>query len=152
VVAVLAAVLLLRTLVLGTVSVSSDSMAPTLCAGDWLLVSKLRVGAGVSAGDLVVFRAPGEDEQSVKRVVAVGGQTVEIRDAVLFVDGRRRSEAYVDTATMDGTFFGPVAVGEDSVFVMGDHREFSIDSRDYGAVPRDRIEAQVVARIHSACP
>jgi signal peptidase I len=152
VVAVLAAVLLLRTLVLGTVSVASDSMAPTLCDGDWLLVSKLGVGASASVADVVVFDVPGDGRQSVKRVVAVGGQTVEIRDAVLFVDGRRRREPYVDTATVDGTFFGPVVVGQDSVFVMGDHRELSIDSRDYGAVPRSRIEGKVVARIRSACP
>jgi signal peptidase I len=152
VLAVLATVVLLRAWVVDTVSVASDSMAPTLCAGDWLLVSKVRVGNGVSAGDVVVFRAPGEDEQSVKRVVAVEGQAVEIRDAVLYVDGLRRPERYVDERTVDGTFFGPVVVADDSVFVMGDRREFSIDSRDYGSVRRDRIEGLVVARVGGECP
>lgn len=149
---VVATVVLLRALVVDAVSVSSDSMAPTICAGDWLLTSKVRVGTGVSVGDVVVFRVPGEDEHSVKRVVALEGQAVEIRDAALYVDGRRRQEEYVDETTVDGTFFGPVVVPDGSVFVMGDRREFSIDSRDYGAVPRDLLEGTVVARIGGNCP
>jgi signal peptidase I len=152
VVLVLATVVLLRALVVDVVSVASDSMAPTLCSGDWLLVSKAPLASRVSAGDVVVFRAPGEDERSVKRVVALEGESVEIRDAVLYVDGRPRAESYVDRATVDGTFFGPVVVAADSVFVMGDRREFSIDSRDYGSVPHDRLVGEVVARIGTGCP
>lgn len=150
VVATLLAVALGRAYVMDTVVVSSDSMRPTLCAGDWLLL--LTPGAAAAeAGDLVVFRGPDDGEPSVKRVVAVGGQRVEIRDAVLYVDGTVVSERYVDLRTVDGTHFGPAEVPPDGVFVLGDDRERSVDSRTYGPVSRRAIEGRVVARVHSAC-
>lgn len=145
------AAVLFRWQVLDTVRVESDSMAPTICAGDRLLLEKLDEHDDVSIGDLVVFRAGGEGGRSVKRVVAVAGQRVEVRDGVLYVDRQRQAESYVDLPTVDGTFFGPVVVGEHAVFVLGDHREVSIDSRDYGGVPRDRLEGTVLAHLWSAC-
>ena len=147
----LVVVTLLRTLVLDTVRVSSASMWPSVCTGDRLLVSKLRAGQGVHRDDLVVFRSPVDGQRTLKRVVALAGQSVEVRDALLYVDGRLAEEEYVDHATVDGTFFGPTVVADDAVFVMGDERERSIDSRDYGPVPRSRVEGKVLVRLWSSC-
>ena len=73
-------------------------------------------------------------------MVALAGQSVEIADAVLKVDGRRVKEPYVNSASIDGVYFGPVTVPEGTVFLMGDDREVSVDSRAYGPVPVSRID------------
>ena len=84
-----------------------------------------------------------------KRIVALGGQRVEIRDGVLFVDRRRRNEPYVDHDMVDGFFFGPKRVPPGDVFVLGDNRGDSEDSRDYGAIPRDRLIGRIDLRVPS---
>ena len=71
----------------------------------------------------------------MKRVVAVAGQHVAIRDADLYVDGRLVVEPQVDHSRVDGLWFGPVTVPDRAVFVLGDSRAGSVDSRVYGAVP-----------------
>jgi signal peptidase I len=139
----------LRLLVAEPFSIPSDSMAPTLTRGDHVLVDKLayRGGGEPHAGELVVFRAPRADEIMLKRVVAVAGQTVEIRDGVLVVDGRRPREPYADADAIDSIFFGPVRVPPASVFVLGDNRADSKDSRTLGAVPVDDVIGRARARI-----
>ena len=79
----------------------------------------------------------------MKRVVAVGGQQVAIRDADLYVDGRLVVEPQVDHSRVDGLWFGPVTVPDRAVFVLGDSRSGSVDSRVYGAVPLDSILGRV---------
>ena len=147
----LLAVALGRAYVVDTVVVTSDSMRPTLCAGDWLVLLAPGAARSTGPGDLVVFPAPDDGLPTVKRVVAVGGQQVEIRDAVLYVDGVVVPEEYVDRRTVDGTHFGPSRVPPDRVFVLGDDREHSVDSRSYGAVARRAIAGRVLGRVHSAC-
>jgi signal peptidase I len=124
-------------------------MAPTLTPGDHVLVDKLAYrGAGEPrAGELVVFHAPRTDEIMLKRVVAVGGQTVEIRDGVLVVDGGRPREPYADPDAIDSIFFGPVRVPAGSVFVLGDNRADSEDSRELGAIAVDDLIGRARARI-----
>lgn len=147
---VVAAVCWLRLDFVDSVRVGSDSMAPTYCHGDQLLV--LRVGAASAGpGDVVVFTDPLEQARSLKRVVAVEDQVVRIYDAALLVDGVVREEPYVDPEPIEGTFFGPVTVGPGSVFVLGDEREFSVDSRDYGAIARSAIDGKVLTRLWSGC-
>lgn len=145
----LVTVALLRGFVLDTVVVDSGSMSPTLCGGDRLLVARL--GDHTQVGDVVVFDDPRTSERTVKRVVATGGRQVEIRDGVLRVDGRVRHEEYVDLRTVDGTFFGPVRVPQGDVFVLGDNREVSIDSRDFGPLPKDVPAGEVVGKLWSSC-
>lgn len=141
-------VLGVRTLVLAPESVTSGSMSPTLSTGDTVIVDKLSPRlTGIDRDDIVVFSSPVDGHDAVKRVVAVAGQTVEIRDAVLHVDGRRVVEPQVDLSRIDGTWFGPVTVPAASVFVMGDARSGSIDSREYGAVPLDEVRGRVVAHL-----
>ena len=152
VITVVAATWWLRTAVVDSVSVASGSMAPTVCTGDRLLV--LRAGAGDEAGrgDLVTFHDPVEDQATLKRVVAVTGDVVEVRDGVLFINDERVEEGYVDYRTVDGSWFGPVEVHADALFVLGDERELSVDSRDYGSIARSAVDGRVVARLWSDCP
>jgi len=141
--AALLAVLLLTAL--EPLRVSSVSMSPTLVAGDQVLVDKVSIRLRPPVeDDLVVFRAPQRHDLVVKRVVALGGQTVAIEDAVLVVDGTIRQEPQVDLSRIDSTYFGPVTVPTGAVFVMGDNRSESIDSRTYGAIPLDQLVGRVV--------
>ena len=119
-------------------------MEPTLQEGSVVLVDKVgpRLG-GVHREDVVVFRSPQDGRDSIKRVVAVGGEQVAIRDAELYVDGKLVSEPQVDRSRIDGLWFGPVAVPQGTVFVLGDARSGSIDSRVYGPLPLSSIVGRV---------
>jgi signal peptidase I len=134
-----------RALVAEPFAVPSDSMAPTVQRGDQVVANKLAYRLGAPRiGDVVVFHDPrGGREVLLKRVVALAGQRVEIRDGVLFVDGRPRHEAYVDHDLVDGFFFGPARVAPDGVFVLGDNRGDSADSREFGSVPRSDLIGRV---------
>jgi len=149
----LAAVVVIRTQFLDTASVSSDSMAPTVCTGDTVLLARLHGGdtQAVDVGDIVTFPSPQDGTPTIKRVVAVGGQRVAIRDAELVVDEQVVGEPYVDHASIDGVYFGPVTVPAGTVFVMGDHRETSIDSRVYGPIRTADIEGRLLLRIGPTC-
>jgi signal peptidase I len=126
--------------------VVSSSMEPTLKAGDSVLVDKLGA-ADPRRGELVAFRAPDSDEILVKRVVALAGDRVAIEDGELVVNGRRRDEPYADPRAIDSVFFGPVEVPDAAVFVLGDNRGDSVDSRDFGAVREDAVLGRVGARL-----
>ena len=125
--------------------IPSGSMLPTLTPGDQVLVDKL--DREPRRGDLIVFRRPRSDEIMLKRVVALGGDTVAIQDGALYVDGRRRRERYADPRAIDSVYFGPVRVPRGSVFALGDNRADSIDSRTFGPVPSSRVIGRVVARL-----
>ena len=140
---VLVAVLLVTAL--EPLRVSSQSMHPTLEAGDQVVVDKLSVHWRPPVeGELIVFREPDHHALVVKRVVALSGQSVAIEDAELVVDGVVRHEPQVDRSRIDSTYFGPVTVPPLSVFVLGDNRSESIDSRTYGSVPLDDVVGRVV--------
>jgi signal peptidase I len=152
VVVLVGAVVAGRLTIFDPVRVSSGSMAPTVCTGDVVVIDHLAPRRGLAVGDIVTFPSPLTGAEQIKRVVAVGGQSVAIADAVLEVDGRAVAEPYVDAASIDGVYFGPVAVPDGSVFLMGDDREVSIDSRSYGPVPLDRVDGRLVTTLWSDCP
>ena len=139
-----AALLAVRSFVAEPFKIPSQSMAPTLVRGDQVIVDKL---AHPGVGDLVVFHAPSSGEIMLKRVVAVGGDTVAIEDGVLYVDGRRRAEPYTDPDAIDSVYFGPVKVAPGALFVLGDNRADSKDSRDLGPVPVGDVIGRASARI-----
>jgi signal peptidase I len=146
-----AGVVTARFTVCDTIRVSSGSMSPTVCTGDIVVRDRLLPAKRLTVGDIVTFPRPGDGAEQIKRVVALGGQSVAIADAVLLVDERVVPEPYVDPATIDGVYFGPVTVPPGTVFVMGDDREFSVDSRAFGPVPQERVDGRVAAVLWSAC-
>lgn len=144
-VGLLVALVLAWVFVAEPVRVPSSSMRPTLLPGDQVLVDKVTYRLREPRrGELVVFHPPVGDGLALKRVVALPGDRVGLRDGVLFVSGRPVREGYVDYGSVDGTFFGPVTVPAGHVFVMGDQRANSEDSRAYGAVPEDDVVGRAV--------
>jgi signal peptidase I len=141
-------VLGLRTFVAEPIGVPSGSMAPTLRPGDSVVVNKVAYRFGdPRRRDVVVFRRPRSGELMLKRIVGVGGDRVGIEDGVLYVNGRAIREPFVDHRLVDSVYFGPVRVPSGAVFVMGDLRSNSIDSRAFGPVPRRGILGRVDLRI-----
>ena len=175
--ALLAAVLLAayaRTFLVQPFRIPSSSMAPSLVAGDQLLVNRFVFGATrwrwetrllpvrlPRRGDVVVFRYPRDPRiPYVKRVLGVPGESVELRRRVLFVDGAALDErGYAHHADDDDEpesvavdpFYGrrddfaPVTVPAASYFVLGDNRELSADSRFWGCVPRSHLLGRAFA-------
>lgn len=144
--AVLAAVVLAARLwILEPMTVSSGSMEPAVPTGSTILLYKPGPSlGGLHAGDLVVFTSPEDGHAALKRAIAFQGQSVAIEDSVLLVDGVPQLEPGVDGSRIDGTYFGPVTVPEGHVFVLGDNRSGSIDSRIYGSIPLENVQATVL--------
>lgn len=137
-----------RFLVAEPVRTSGDSMSPTLHDGDALVIQKVSYWfADPAIGEIVVAVAPDTGESVVKRVVAVGGDTIGIEDGVLVRNGEAVDEPYANHREMDGYFWGPVDVPEGHVFLLGDNRLESHDSRNYGTVPLDAIEGKYLTQL-----
>ena len=145
-VALIVAIVVLKVFVAEPFRIPSESMEPTLQPGDQALVYKL-AGKPPHRGDLVVFHAPKTGELLLKRVVAVGGDTVGLEDGVLVVNRRKVREPFVDYPSIDSVYFGPVKVRPGTVFVMGDNRANSEDSRDFGAIRTSSIIGRTVALV-----
>lgn len=144
VVGALAVALVLRTVLFQAFFIPSESMLPTLQEDDRVLVNKLSYRLHeVNRGDIVVFdRPPGQGpstiEDLIKRVIALEGETVSARDGRIVIDDQLLIESYLPEGTVIGDF-GPITVPEDHVFVMGDNRGNSQDSRVFGPIPEDSI-------------
>lgn len=132
--------------------IPSESMVPTLEKNDRVLVNKLSYRLhDVNRGDIVVFKAPeGADsdvEDLVKRVIGLGGETIEGReDGHVYIDGRRLEEPYLPAGTVSRVF-PPVEIPAGSVFVLGDNRLASKDSTAFGPIPESAIVGRVFIRI-----
>ncbi|NQV07756.1 signal peptidase I, partial [bacterium] len=155
--------LLLRAFVVEAFKIPSPSMFPTLEVGDHIFVNKFIYGlrvplatylripmekskfltwGRVDRGEVVVFVYPKDESKDfIKRVVAVGGETIEIRQNQVFIDGASIDEPYLNEGTRMGAF-GPVTVPEGHLFVMGDNRNQSQDSRRFGTIS----ESEVIGR------
>lgn len=147
--------LFVRTFFAQAFRIPSESMEDTLLVGDFLFANKLIYGAKIPfmrawlpairdprPGDIIIFKYPGDGKTPyIKRCVAVAGQTVELKGSILYVDGVPRQEAYTKYSRGSGMprTFGPYTVPEGRVFMMGDNRDNSSDSRVWGALDKELI-------------
>jgi len=147
----------IRTFVIQAYKIPSGSMKPTLLIGDHILVSKFNYGIRLplirstlvpvgtpKRGDIVVFIYPEDRSKDfIKRLIGLPGDVIEVRDKKILLNGLPWSDAHgvnVDNLIIPGSVqprdnFGPVKVPEGSLFVMGDNRDESYDSRFWGFVP-----------------
>jgi signal peptidase I len=168
----------LRGVVAQAYQIPTGSMENTLLVGDYLFVNKMLYGSEIdlgfgghrlihhrfpafrqpAAGDIIVFRYPENPRQDwIKRCVAVGGQTVMVRDKILYVDGVRQVEPYVihidprilpaEVSQRDN--FGPITVPQGHLFMMGDNRDNSDDSRFWGPLDAGLIKGKAAIRYFS---
>ena len=163
---------LFRAVVAQAYQIPSGSMEKTLLVGDFLFINKMIYGPEIAPGwkgrnlfdirfpairkprpgDIIVFRYPvNPGVDYIKRCVAVEGQRVEIRDKVLYVDGRARDESYAVHADprvlpppSPRDNFGPIVVPRDHVFMMGDNRDNSYDSRFWGPLPLRNVKGKAM--------
>jgi len=163
----------IRGLVVQAFRIPTGSMENTLLVGDFLFVNKLVYGSEIDIGvqghrliyyrfpairqpqrgDVIVFRYPDDPSRDfIKRCVAVEGQTVEIRDKVLYVDGKAQVEPYIihsddrvlpkEVSARDN--FGPTVVPKGHIFMMGDNRDNSHDSRFWGPLALNLIKGKAM--------
>ncbi|MFP7168765.1 signal peptidase I [Terribacillus sp. 7520-G] len=137
--------------------VEGESMEPTLQDGNFLMVNKFRNDAdSIRRFDVIVFHAT-EDEDYVKRVIGMPGDTLEVRNDRLFVNGEYRPEHYLEAykddidgrLTYDFTLedvTGQTTVPDGMLFVMGDNRRDSLDSRAFGFIPIEQVVGKVDAQ------
>ena len=165
--AILIAVILalfIRTFVVQAFKIPSGSMKPTLLVGDHILVNKFIYGVKVpflnitlipvkdpKRGDIVVFKFPEDPKKDfIKRVIAVAGDKVQIRNKKVYINDKPMEDSYgthLDPHSILGGArprdnFGPVAVPPDSFFVMGDNRDHSYDSRFWGFVNQSAVKGK----------
>jgi signal peptidase I len=163
----------IRGLVVQAFRIPTGSMEDTLLVGDFLFVNKMVYGSEIDIGfggnrlvhyrfpairrprpgDIIVFRYPDDPSRDfIKRCVAVEGQTVQIRDKVLYVDGKPQREPYVihidprviprEISQRDN--FGPLVVPKGHLFMMGDNRDNSHDSRFWGPLPLGLVKGKAM--------
>jgi len=128
------------------VKVEGTSMMPTLEDQERVFINKFvyRVEA-IERGDVVVFRYPRDTSKSyIKRVIAVAGDRVKIDDGLVYVNDRQIAEGYVPQMYEDVRSYPETVVPPHSYFVMGDHRNLSNDSRDFGSVDESYIYGKAV--------
>ena len=130
--------------------ITSRSMAPTLSRGDYLLIDHRAALRGTwKRGEIVFFNAPAswglEKQTLVKRIIALPGETVAVFNGVVLVNGQPLKEPYLKPHDADDFF--PIRLGQNEYFVMGDNRDFSEDSRDFGPISEKEIRGRIVTRL-----
>ncbi len=136
------------------VKVEGTSMLPRLHDGERIFVNKLiyydeyRWAPKIERGDIVVFWFPDDPSKSyIKRVVGVPGDTVEVREGVVRINGSELNERYLDPKlNLSSRSQAPVLVRPNYYFVMGDNRDNSFDSRSWGLVPKKYVYGKALFR------
>ncbi len=128
--------------------IPSGSMVPTLEINDRVLVNKFIYRfTEPKPGDVVVFSSVDDrNTDLIKRVVAVAGDRVAVRTGRLFIDGKPQREPFTNKKFPDRSFSAPITVPKGHVFVMGDNRANSSDSRVFGPLPKENIEGEAFLR------
>jgi signal peptidase I len=142
---------LIKTFLLQAFYIPSLSMAPTLKVNDRVLVNKLSYDLhDVNRGDLVVFESPpnegSQTKDLIKRVIGLPGETVESREGQIYINGQVLQEPYLQPDITTGPM-EKVTVPADHLWVMGDNRANSRDSRFFGAIPEDLVIGRAFVRV-----
>ncbi len=136
-----------RPFVVEAFRIPSESMVPTLEVGDRVLANKFVYRFGEpQRGDIVVFEDIEDDQTLIKRVVGVAGDEIEVRNGTLLVNGEEQEEPYLNENLPFTGSYEPTEVPEEHVFVMGDNRANSADSRMFGPLPVENIEGEAFMR------
>lgn len=140
--------LLIRQFLFAPFVIDGDSMLPNFHDRERLIVNKISYTLGTpQRGDVIVFNAT-EDKDYIKRVIALPGDTIELVNDELFINGEQVDEPYlkseIESAKMQGSSYndrgyGPIKVPEDHIVVFGDNRPNSSDSRDLGPIPMEKV-------------
>ena len=156
--------LFIRTFIVQAFKIPSGSMIPTLAIGDHILVNKLSYGVRIpfvekyllefgalARGDVIVFIYPEDRSKDfIKRVIGVAGDNVEVRNKKVFINGKAVEDSHAHFegydpqlgGTVNGDNYGPKVVPEGHVFVMGDNRDRSYDSRFWGYVSLSEVRGK----------
>jgi len=156
----------LRAFVIQAFRIPSESMRDTLLVGDFLFVNKFEYGPKIPfthvrlpglhpprRGDVIVFQFPQDPSKDfIKRCIATGGETVEVKEKQVYVNGRKLDEPYArhtDPNIRPAGFdfrdnFGPFTVPKGEMFMMGDNRDNSNDSRYWGTLPMDLVKGRAM--------
>ncbi len=152
--------LFIRTFVIQAYKIPSGSMEPTLLVGDHILVNKFIYGIKIpligktlvplgkpKRGDIIVFKYPLDKRKDyIKRVIGLPGDEIRIMDKEIFINGKPfggRFGVYVKGSGRDNNL-GPIVVPQNGLFVMGDNRDHSYDSRYWGFVPLDLVKGKAI--------
>jgi signal peptidase I len=138
-----------RPFVIEAYRIPSESMVPTLEVGDRILANKFIYHfTDPKKGDVIVFDSVDEedDQTLVKRVVGVAGDEIQVEDGVLFVNGEAQNEPYLNQELPFRGSYGPTEVPEGHIFVMGDNRGNSADSRVFGPLPLENVKGEAFVR------
>jgi len=125
------------------IRVDGASMEPTLVSGEYVIINRLSYRLGSpQRGDIIVFHFPRDPkEEYIKRVIGLPGDEVEVKNGTVYVNGQLFDESYLNVK-MD--YFGTWRIPADQLFVLGDNRNNSSDSHDWGTVPMDYVVGKAV--------
>lgn len=133
--------------------VSGNSMVPTFKSGDYLITEKVTYRFSIpKRGDIIVLKNPrDESEDFIKRIIALPGDTIKIENNTIYVNGGPIQEEYLppQTSTRAGSFLeegNQITAGPNQYFVMGDNRNHSSDSREWGAITKEEIVGRALFR------
>jgi signal peptidase I len=141
------AAFIIRTFLIDNIEINQISMNPTFYEGDRVIISKISYHFSTpKMGDIIVFTPPNQKQPYIKRVIGIGGDTVAIEDGKLYVNGKIIEEPYIKEEMMQD--FEETHEPEGTVFVMGDNRNYSKDSRSpsVGFIPVENIWGKVKLR------
>ena len=131
---IIVVVVFIRTFIITPVKVNGNSMYPTLEGSEIMLLNKL---TNIDRFDIVVLQLEGEDSNLIKRVIGLPGETVEISENQIYIDGELLDDPYGYGITYN---IDPVTLGDDEYFILGDNRIISLDSRSFGKIYRSEIK------------
>jgi signal peptidase I len=144
----LCTLLFIRFFVIQLYQTPSGSMKPTILIGDRFLINRIRFAKEIKRGDIIVFRSPLDKTKSLKRVVGMPGEKMQISNGIVIIDYHELGEKYINKINPQENHdqdvnFSPLTVPDDSFFVLGDNRNNSRDSRHYGFIPFQNIIGRV---------